>query len=349
MLKKIDRAAVATWGSIAAAFALFFALGARFGFGVGGGPLALTGYYVKLLGLSVLEYGSVLYEFFYITVLLVVIGGMAKLFMERNERQYSFSPYRSAVTILKKLFRAACIIAPALLFIIFVSFVMSEANAWNKTRLADNAILGIEKAITGNYVFAALGAIHYPHLLIVFIVASFECMAVFIIAAGLVVGYEHPELLREMVVAFCIGIFIMIPMWLAVPALSPQDRFINNVYHLTDPPAVALAVSSYHPQAEIADFLAGVRAEKSGESDMPTSTLPSAHVFWAVLAGYYLFRSRRLFGWIALPILIASTFGTVLLAQHYLLDVPAAIIVAIFSIWAAHWLCIYKGGSAASR
>src|SRR5262249_28620401 len=109
--------------------------------------------------------------------------------------------------------------------------------------------------------------------------------------------------------------------------LSPQDRYINDVYRLPNSPDLAAAIANYHPQPEIADFLSTTRENKSGLPAMPTSTLPSAHVFWAAIAGYYLFRARGAFGWIALPFLIASSLGPIVLAQHYFLDVPAAIAV----------------------
>ena len=210
---------------------------------------------------------------------------------------------------------------------------MGEANMMAPARLQDNSVIGIEHAIFGNYVFAALGAIHYPHWLIVFIIWSFGNMALLLIVAGIIIAYIAPKNFRELLVAFCVGILAMVPLWIAVPVLSPQDRYIDNVYHLATPPSIAQAVANYHPQSEIEDFLKSVRAGKQGLPALPTSTFPSAHVFWASIAGYYLFRTKKWLGWIALPLLLASTFGTVLLAQHYFLDVPAGMAIGAIAIW----------------
>jgi membrane-associated phospholipid phosphatase len=141
-----------------------------------------------------------------------------------------------------------------------------------------------------------------------------------------------------------------------VPVLSPQDRYIDNIYQLQiSPPAPAslvVAVANYHPQPEIAAFLQTIRTGKVGLPALPTSTFPSAHVLWAAIAGWYLFQAdadarrngrrtwRRWLGWIALPFLIASTFGTVLLAQHYFMDIPAALVIAALAIWLANSIAV---------
>jgi hypothetical protein len=232
--------------------------------------------------------------------------------------------------------RDVLLVIPAILFIALAGIAMGQANAFARDRLADVAVIGWEHAMFGTYVFAALGAVHYPHWLIAFIIWSFDNMAFFLIGIAVLISYIAVNRFRELLVAFCIGILAMIPIWLLVPALSPQDRFINNVYRLPVPPGIAAAVASYHPQPEIANFLQSIRNDKAGLPALPTSTMPSAHIFWASLAGYYLFRARRWLGWIALPILIASSFGTVLLAQHYFIDVPLGMIIAALAIWLAH-------------
>jgi len=241
--------------------------------------------------------------------------------------------------------REMLLVLPAILFVTIIALAMGEANAFAPARLKDATVIGWEHWLFGNYVFASLAAIHYPHWLIAFIIFSFDNMALFLIGIGIFLAYVSRDRFRELLVAFCIGILAMVPLWLAVPVLSPQDRYINDVYKLPDSSALALAVANYHPQSEIADFLQSIRTGKADLPALPTSTIPSAHVFWAAIAGYYLFRAKRpwrWFGWIALPFLLASTFGTVLLAQHYFFDIPAGLAVAALAIWLAHDVEAYE-------
>jgi PAP2 superfamily len=330
-MKKIGKAEGAILASIIATLVLFFVIGFSSGF-AGGGVNAWVSYYRQ-------EFGGSLPGFFAGTVLflcLVVIGlvtwSLGMGFLRHGNPQEIF------IAALKRS-RDIWLIIPAILFILLAGLVMGEMNYLNRGRLMDTLVIGWEHALFGNYVFAALGAIHYPHWLIVFIIFSFQNMSTTLIVAGILMAYINPKQFRRLLIAFCVGILIMIPIWFAIPVLSPQDRFINNIYYLPTPPSIAVAVAHYHPQTEIVNFLTDVRTGKADLPALPTSTFPSAHVFWAALAGYYLFRlqrSQRWIAWIALPFLIASTFGTILLAQHYFMDIPIAMLIGVLAIWLAN-------------
>lgn len=335
--------------SILAALALFLLLGLLGGF-TSGDFGAWLNYYGHAFSGSLLDFLYVAVLFLCILIIMLVIWSLGKSFLleffpklrdRKNKKEmaakktYSETPLDVFLAAAKRSLEVVLII-PAILFVTIAALTMGEANEFARARLQDVMVIGWEHALFGNYVFAALGGIRYPHWLITFIIFSFENMALVLVVAGIIAAYLAVERFREMLVAFCIGILLMIPIWLMLPVLSPQDRFINNVYGLPVPPPIAAAVANYHPQSEISDFLQNVRDGKEGLPALPTSTFPSAHVFWAAIAGYYLFRTRRWLGWIALPFLTASTYGTILLAQHYFMDVPAGIAIAAIAIWLAH-------------
>jgi len=115
--------------------------------------------------------------------------------------------------------------------------------------------------------------------------------------------------------------------------MSPHDRFIHNVYDLSIPTSVEPYLESYVPHQEIATFLDGMRERKKDLSVMPTSTFPSAHVAWGAFLVYYAYRVQRWLVVLALPFAIFSSIGTFLLAQHYFVDLPAGILVAVVAIY----------------
>ena len=125
--------------------------------------------------------------------------------------------------------------------------------------------------------------------------------------------------------------------WALFPVMSPHDRFIDNVKDLPVSGFIGTHLESYNPHEEIASYLDRIRASKDGLSVMSTATLPSGHVAWGVFIVYYAWRVFRWWGLLAAPIVLLSTLGTVLFAQHYFVDVPAGIAVAIFSIVAASY------------
>lgn len=331
----IQRTEIILLASIAAGLALFFAIGFFGGF-AGDNLAAWLNYYGATFAGSLASffYGAVL--FLCGALVALVIWTLAKSFLT-----HAADPRKIFIAALRRS-RDVWLIIPAILYITVVALAMGEANEFARARLVDGSIIGWEHTLFGVYVFAALGAIHYPHWLIEFIIFSFSNMGLTLVITGILLSYLAPRRFHELITAFCIGILLMVPIWLLIPVLSPQDRYIDNVYHFAvaaEPQSLAAVVADYHPQAEIANFLSEVRTEKTDLPALPTSTMPSAHVFWAVLAGYYLFRLRakqRWIAWIALPFLLASTFGTVLLAQHYFMDIPVAMVIAAVAILLAH-------------
>ena len=125
--------------------------------------------------------------------------------------------------------------------------------------------------------------------------------------------------------------------WVLFPVMSPHDRFIDNVYDLPVSGSIERHLEAYDPPEEVSSFLERTRASKNGLSVWPTSTLPSAHVAWAIFLVYYAWRVSRWWGLLAAPIALLSTLGTVLLAQHYFVDIPAGMAAAILAIVATSY------------
>jgi len=137
---------------------------------------------------------------------------------------------------------------------------------------------------------------------------------------------------KEAAGAFFLSLIILFIVWFLFPVLSPQDRFLDNVYELPVPGFVEQYVVSYAPSEEIKEFLARMREAKQDLSVFPTNTFPSAHAVWGVLLVYY---SARLSRWLllgTLPLAVLSSIGTFLFAQHYFVDLLAGIMAAVFSI-----------------
>lgn len=330
--------------SIIAALVLFVVLGAASGLATGSGIAAWLHYYANDMAGSLK--GFLYYSILLVCLVMIILvvwslgGGFLSIVFPKVGK---LDPRRLFRAALSRSYDLILIIA-AIAFVTIVALAMGEANEFAPARLKDATIIGVEHAVFGTYVFAALGNLAWPHWLLAFIIFSFNNMALALIIVGIILAYAASVRTRELIVAFCIGILAMVPLWLLVPVLSPQDRFINDVYHLPTPsavvaPGLATAIANYHPEPQLAAFLQSVRNDKAGLPALPTSTMPSAHIFWATIAGWYLFRAGRKWrwlAWLALPFLAASSLGTILLAQHYFLDVPVGLAIAAAAILLAH-------------
>ncbi len=229
---------------------------------------------------------------------------------------------------------------PSLACIILSSLALTSLNQINSVHLRDDFLMGVDSSITGVYPSFYLASMGFPNWLTQSIIFSFEGLAVFLSLAAIYVFFEKRELFRELCAAICAMFLLMFPLWIIFPALSPQDRYIDNIYSLPVSVAVSEQISSYDPAPAIGEFLERVRVQKD-ESDspfLPTSTMPSAHTAWILMLGYYVFRVRRAAGLIFAPVVVLTILGTVLLAQHYFIDIVGGITVCSLSIVAVSFL-----------
>lgn len=233
--------------------------------------------------------------------------------------------------LLRELKAAAALCLPVLISLFLIGFILGQVNTLHKTSLRDEALMRIDLAITGGYPFM-LGSRALPEWFVEPIVFSYGFLVTIIVVLSVYLLLKHRALFRELVVAFSIGLVVMFPVWFTVPALSPHDRFIDNVYQLPVSADIAQAVADYQPQPAVKDFLRGMRLEKEALHALPTATVPSGHVAWAAIFAYYIWRARRALAFLAWPVLGLATFGTFFLAQHYFIDVPAGVAVAVLSI-----------------
>ncbi len=237
-----------------------------------------------------------------------------------------FSPSRSRINEMLQLG------VPILINLILFTYVVGHVNAINRTRLIDAKLASVDHYLTGTYPFISLETLRFPDWLVETIVLSFVNLP-FFLAFGAVVAYRKSRLVfAKYAIAFFTSIVLMIPVWLAVPVMSPQDRFIDNVYHLSVPAGVEEALDSYAPAAPVRAFLAQMRKSKGELAIMPTTTFPSSHAAWATIVMVYLFEASVVAGTVTAPFLVLSTFGTFYLAQHYFVDAPAGVIVGILSV-----------------
>ncbi len=235
-------------------------------------------------------------------------------------------------SISKRVLQIVQVAIPILLNLIILSYLLGYLNVENKGRLVGVELAAIDHSLTGTYPFLSLEMIRLPDLLIKAIELSFLSLP-FVLALIAVIAYIKSKwAFSKYAFAFLTTIIMMIPIWMAVPALSPQDRFIDNVYHLDIPPRIETALQGFAPVPEVKKFLKLMRDSKQGLAVMPTSTFPSSHAAWATIAFVYVLEISPLSALILSPILLLSTLGTFYLSQHYFIDVPAGVLVGLLAV-----------------
>ncbi len=236
---------------------------------------------------------------------------------------------------LRKSYETLRMVLPIVLNLFLLSYVVGYVNAINQHRLIDARLAELGYSLTGTYPFLSLEMIRFPGWLIKAVELSFLNLPFLLVISALLAFFSNKKIFSKYVVAFFLTFAIMTPVWLLVPAMSPQDRFIDNVYHLKDPPAITSALEKYRPVPQVESFLKHMRKSKLGLEVMPTTTFPSSHAAWATLAAIYLIEISPLAAALIGPFLILSTLGTFYLAQHYVVDTLAGIIIGAMAAAAA--------------
>ena len=153
-------------------------------------------------------------------------------------------------------------------------------------------------------------------------------------AVSLSLIYFNPKSFYKFILGLLIVSMFSIPIWYLVPAVSPQELFLDDKFLFSIPEEFLYYLQLFIPQAEMV-------AEMQKYKDMWNSnnngyfaitTFPSMHVGWSLIVMYY---GSRLSKYLVLPLwgfFILTCISTVYLLQHYAVDSIAGIIIGIISI-----------------
>lgn len=288
--------------------------------------------------------------FLYLILFYLSVASVRFMLFVINSARRNESPraYLSAQNVRKKLAGVAAdvrsagrVIFPGAVSFVALSETVTAINVLNANRLVDSTFLAWDKVLTGSYPFIAWPSLPIPDWFLAVTVFSFAWLPVVLVLLAFYLVARRGELAYEFIAALSIAMLVNLPLWHAMPAQSPHDRYLDNVYDLEIPDELSGSMESFSPAPRIAAFLDETRELKSAKlagNDYPTSTFPSAHAAWGVLVAVFMFRAdKRLFA-PAFLLALFSTIGTFLLVQHYFVDTLAGIAVGAFAAYATYRL-----------
>jgi len=223
-----------------------------------------------------------------------------------------------------------------------LSLALGPLNVFNATRLRDELLFSWDVWLTGTFPPLTLSSFQYPGWFVSTVESPFFYLVPVLTIFGAYLFIARPHVFREAAGAFFLAAIIMFAGWFTFPVLSPNDRFVDNVYNLPVPPETQQYVERYQPQKEVLAFWEKIYASRENMEIFPTTAIPSAHVVWAVFLIYY---SWRVWKWLlvfSLPFGLLATFGTNLFAAHYFVDILTGVVCGAGAIFIARWLARKK-------
>ncbi|RUR13658.1 phosphatase PAP2 family protein [Legionella sp. km772] len=151
-------------------------------------------------------------------------------------------------------------------------------------------------------------------------------------------------LFRKYLLAFFLAPTIALPMWLAGPAITPNEMYRVNMFSV---PAVTPYQEAYKKLTlgpHLDKFLnyVGENIENPVQKYPIISTNPSMHVCWGFLITYFAILLWRPLAFIFIPWFVLTALSTIYTFQHYLIDIPAGILCAIITLMATSYLLKFE-------
>ena len=278
---------------------------------------------------------ALLYPVFYLVArwLIVRLPVGAKKHMKSSELLESFTATWSALGFLRVLywtliFFVFCYSVTLAIGVLFHTFDHAQIAFWSERLMQlDNTLFGFYPP----YLIQSLG---WVPILSTCIIMSYVGTPLLLGAIFIVLLFSNIPLLRRFFIVTAFAFLLAFPLWYLVPALTPNEMYRHNIFELPIPEDVR-EVMSQHPSAPLAlKHMAGVEAIWIDPEKKTTavSTMPSMHMVWGMeiaLFGYLWSRRRYAIVWVTY--MVGNTLGTMLLLQHYAVDLIVGAFVALCS------------------
>lgn len=142
--------------------------------------------------------------------------------------------------------------------------------------------------------------------------------------------------LRQFTLAFIAVMFLALPGWLALPAVTPSEAYRLNKPGEKIPFDIAMetAPGIVHLHPAVTEFLNKVEPNQSvpRQGRFFVTSIPSMHVAWGLLALWFGTALYSRFALVLAPWALLNALGAIFTLQHYAVDVLAAIVVTLLAV-----------------
>ena len=180
-------------------------------------------------------------------------------------------------------------------------------------------------------------------------------LLVFISGTVLMLSFLHSiKLFRTFLIGFFLLFILAIPLWYTMPAVSPTQFLLEGVTGevISEPlQVVAIKLDQELPMttatyqtvyARLVDAWQGKMLVLNQEQEFAITTNPSLHVALGILCVYFAWRMSWLLGVVLTVYQAINMFATMLLLQHYVIDIPFGVLVGVLAVLIARQALLFE-------
>lgn len=230
------------------------------------------------------------------------------------------------------------------LFIVFNALTVNQIFRLppSEIAIASQWVMNLDKQVFGAYVPFAIQSLPTPEIISTIIIETYLSITKVMSALFIALLLFNRVLFRKFLLAFVFIPMICLPIWFAVPAISPNEMFRLNLLEKDISPAIQAELLPVQPQ--VAQFLEDVRPFKSkpDKGSYSATAFPSMHIAWGMIItifGILLWRPLALF---LIPWMGVNIIATLYTLQHYAIDIPAGMAMALLSVYIINKAIAYE-------
>ncbi len=195
-------------------------------------------------------------------------------------------------------------------------------------------LMQLDEVLFGTYPMYVIQSLGWVPILSSLIIYAYLGTSFFIGGMFIVLLFSDIALMRRFFIVTACAFLLAFPLWYLVPALTPNEMYRHNIFELPIPDDIARAIR-LHPSSGVVEKhtqgIEGIWMDPQKKTTAVT-TMPSMHMVWGIevaLFGYLWLRRRYAVVWAIY--VICNTLGTMLLLQHYAVDLIAGALIALCS------------------
>ena len=201
---------------------------------------------------------------------------------------------------------------------------------------ANELMMRADHAIFGVYVPFAMHEEKLFRVLSVPMLISYVSMSSVLSLVFTALCVFHANHFRQYVLAFLMIMYIGLPFWFAVPAISPSEAYRVNKLGVNIPANIArdIAVATTHLDPKVLRFIERIEPYESDPAwgRFAVTTFPSMHVAWGILIAWFGIRLYPRSAPVLAPWAALNMLGAIYTLQHYAVDVVAGAVVTVVAV-----------------